>query len=66
MALKLTVPTLNNPEAAENIKSVILTSEPDTKIDINLDAKTITIDGQASEVTYKQLIEAAGYQISSN
>lgn len=66
MALKLTVPKLDNPDAANEIKSVILTSEPDTQIDINLEAKTITLDGQASETTYKQLIEAAGYQISTN
>lgn len=65
MALKLTVPTLNSSDAADNIKSVILTSEPDTHIDINLEAKTITLDGEASEETYKQLIEAAGYQIST-
>ncbi|PSF38613.1 heavy metal transport/detoxification protein [Aphanothece hegewaldii CCALA 016] len=65
MALKLNVPTLDNSDAADTIKSVILSSEPDTKIDVDLDSKTITLDGEASEETYKQLIEAAGYNIST-
>lgn len=63
MAIKLSVPTLDNPDAADTIKSVILSSEPDTQIQVDLEAKTITLDGQASEETYKQLIEAAGYHI---
>jgi copper chaperone len=65
MSLKLSVPTLDNPDAADTLKSVILSSEPDTQIQIDLDTKTVTLDGKASEETYKQLIEAAGYQISS-
>lgn len=65
MAIKLSVPTLDNPDAADTLKSVILSSQPDTQIQVDLDAKTVTLDGEASEETYKQLIEAAGYKISS-
>lgn len=65
MALKLSVPTLDNPKAAEAIKEVILTTEPDAKVNVDIDSKTVTIEGKASEETFKQLIEAAGYPLGS-
>ena len=61
MALKLSVPTLDGPKAAEAIKQVVLTTEPDAKVDVDVESKTVTIEGKASEETFKQLIEAAGY-----
>lgn len=64
MALKLHVPTLNSPEDAENIKQTVLTQEPDAKVDIDLEQKTVTIEGKASEETFKQSVSAAGYEIS--
>jgi len=64
MALKLHVPTLNSPEAAKDIKDTILTHEPDAKVDIDLEQKTVTVEGQASEETFKQAITATGHQIS--
>jgi copper chaperone len=65
MALKLSVPTLNNPQVAKEIKDVILTSEPDAKVDFDMESKTVTIEAKASEETFKQLIEASGHHISS-
>jgi copper chaperone len=64
MALKLSVPTLDHPGAIEAIKGVIQTAEPDAKVDIDQTAKIVTIDAKASEETFKQLIEAAGYPIA--
>jgi copper chaperone len=65
MALKLTIPTLSNSKAADAIKDVILTTEPDAKVNFDLDAKTVTIEAKASEETFKQLIEATGHPIVS-
>jgi copper chaperone len=64
MSLKLNVPELDSPEAADAVREVILSAEPDTKVNIDLNSKTVMIEGSASEETFKQLIEAAGYQIS--
>lgn len=64
MALKLTVPTLDSPEAAKNLEETILTSEPEAKVEIDPTAKTVTIESAASEETFKQLITAAGHTIS--
>lgn len=64
MALKLNVPTLNSPEAAQVLKETILTSEPDAKVDVDLEAKVVTVEAKASEETFKQLITAAGHQIA--
>lgn len=65
MALKLNVPNLNTAEAAQTLKETILTTEPDARVEIDVDAATVTIEGKASEETFKQLIEASGYQIQA-
>lgn len=64
MALVLHVPTLNSPTAVQSLEETIRTSEPDANLQIDLDSKTVTITSQASEETFKQLIVAAGHQIS--
>ncbi len=64
MALKLTVPTIDSPEAAQTLKETILTSEPDAKVDIDTVTKTVTVEAKASEETFKQLITAAGHKIA--
>ena len=65
MALKLSLPTLDSEAAAQNIKETILTTEPDAKVDVDVESKTVTIEAKASEETFKQLIEAAGYEIAN-
>lgn len=63
MTLQLKVPSLNSSDAARDLKETILTSEPDAKVDVNLDQKTVTIETGASEETIKQVITAAGHQV---
>ncbi|MDX2244275.1 MAG: heavy metal transport/detoxification protein [Leptolyngbyaceae cyanobacterium bins.302] len=63
MALKITVPTLDSAEKAQTLKETILTSEPDARVDVDVDSKTVTIEAKASEETFKQLIEASGHQV---
>jgi copper chaperone len=63
MALKLNVPTINSPESAQTLKETLLTSEPDARIDVDPTSKTVTVESQASEETFKQLIIAAGHKL---
>lgn len=65
MSLKLHVPTLSTPEAAKYLTEIILTSEPEAKVEIDIEAHTVTVESQASETTFKQLVNAAGHQISN-
>jgi copper chaperone len=64
MALKLNIPAMDSSESAQAITQVIKTSEPDAKISVDLEAKTITVESAASEETIKQLITASGYSIA--
>ena len=66
MALKLHVPTLDSPAIAKEIKETILTTEPDAKVDIDVANKTVTIEAKASEETFKQLITAAGHEVTES
>lgn len=64
MALKLSVPSLNSPEAAKALKETILTSEPDARVEVDAETKMVTVEAKASEETFKQLITAAGHTIA--
>lgn len=63
MALKLNVPDIACDNCASTITESIQVVEPDAKIDINVDAKTVTVESSASEESIKQAIVAAGYTI---
>lgn len=63
MALKLKVPNIMCADCGETITDSIHTMEPDAKIDVDIQAKTVTVESAASEETIKQAIVAAGYTI---
>jgi len=62
--MKFNVPTIDSSDSAKKLQDVILTSEPEAKVEIDADAKTVVINSQASEETFKQLIVAAGHKIN--
>lgn len=63
MALKLNVPDISCDDCAQTISESIHTMEPDAKVDVDVDAKTVTVESAASEESIKQAIVAAGYTI---
>ncbi|OUL27848.1 heavy metal transporter [Nostoc sp. RF31YmG] len=64
MALKLNVPNIACEDCATKISDSIHVMEPDAKVDVDVNAKTVTVESAASEETIKQIIVAAGYKIS--
>lgn len=64
MALKLHVPTIDSSDSAEHLKETILTSEPDADVEVSAETKTVVVNSEASEETFKQLIQAAGHTIA--
>ena len=63
MALLLKVPDITCDGCAETISESIKTMEPHAKVDVDVNAKTVTVESAASEETIKQAITAAGYTI---
>lgn len=63
MALKLKVPNVMCSGCVETITEAITTMEPDAKVDVDVQAKTVTVESAASEESIKQAITAAGYTI---
>lgn len=63
MSMKFHVPTLRDQQAAQSLRELILTSEPDADIDINLQTNVVTIDAKASQETFEELITAAGHSV---
>ena len=61
--MQFNVPTIDSTEAAKELKETILTSEPEAKVEVDLDSKMVTINSEASEETFKELIVAAGHKI---
>lgn len=66
MALKLKVSDMKCDKCATKIRESIQVMEPNAKIGVDLDSKTVTVDSGASDESIKQAIVAAGYQIESN
>lgn len=65
MSIKFHVPTLQNQQSAQELKDMILTSEPKASIEVDSQTKVVTIDSEASKETFKQLIVAAGHSVES-
>jgi copper chaperone len=63
MALKLNVPDISCNNCAETISESIRVVEADAKINIDVGAKTVTVESSASEESIKQAIVAAGFTI---
>lgn len=63
MALKLKVPTIVCSGCANTIKEAITTVDPDAKVDVDVEAKTVTLESQAAEESFKQAIVATGHTI---
>ncbi|MBU7582815.1 MAG: heavy-metal-associated domain-containing protein [Nostoc sp. TH1S01] len=63
MALKLKVPNITCEGCAEKITESIHVMEPDAKVDVNVQDKTVTVESAASEESIKQVIVASGYNI---
>lgn len=64
--MQFNVPTIDGADAAKKLKETILTSEPEAKVEIDSDAKVVTVNSKASAETFKQLIVAAGHKIEQN
>ena len=62
--MQFNVPTMDSSEAANELKETILTSEPNAKVEVDLDSKMVTINSEASEETFKELIVATGHKIN--
>lgn len=62
--MQFNVPSIDSSESADELKKTILTSEPNAKVEVDCESKTVTINSQASEETFKQLIVAAGHQLN--
>ncbi|ACK68587.1 Heavy metal transport/detoxification protein [Gloeothece citriformis PCC 7424] len=63
MALKLNVPSIVCSGCADTITKAIKTVEDDATVDVNIEAKTVTVDAKASDESIKQAITATGHTI---
>lgn len=63
MALKLNVPSIACDDCAQMITESINTMEPDAQVNVDVQAKTVTVESEASEETIKQAIVASGHTV---
>ena len=61
--LQINVPTISDPESAQEIKETILTAEPEAKVELDLKTKIVKVESDASEETFRELIVAVGHEI---
>ena len=63
MALQLKVSNIACEGCAEIITESIHVMEPEAKVDIDVNAKTVMVESAASDESIKQIIVAAGYTV---
>ena len=64
MALKFHVPGIDSEESAQALVDTITTTDPDAKVHVDVEAKTVTVESAASEETIKQVVVASGYTLA--
>ncbi|MGE5656863.1 MAG: heavy-metal-associated domain-containing protein [Actinomycetota bacterium] len=64
MALQLKVPTIVCNGCVDTITKAIKTVEDEAKVNVDLAAKTVTVEAQASEESIKQAIVATGHTVA--
>ena len=62
--MQFKVSTIDSNDSAEKLKQTILTSEPEAEVEVDSESKVVTINSEASEETFKQLIVAAGHKLN--
>ena len=61
--MKFNVPSIACDGCAKTITEEILTHESDAKVDVDVKAKTVSVETGASEESVKQMIVAAGQSL---
>lgn len=64
MGIKLNVPSIVCSGCADTITKAIKTVESEANVNVDIAAKTVTVDAQASEESIKQAITATGHTIA--
>ncbi len=64
MTLDLKVPDISCPDCAETITEAVTTADPQAKVDVNVEAKTVRVETKDAEETIRQAITAAGYTVA--
>lgn len=63
MAVKLKVPSIVCEGCADTITKEIKVHEPEADVKVDIQAKTVTVETQASEESIKQMITAVGHTV---
>jgi copper chaperone len=62
-AMNFNVPSIVCDGCAKAITDEILTHESEAKVDVDVKAKTVQVDTEASEESIKQMITALGHTV---
>jgi copper chaperone len=64
MTILLNIPSIACSGCADTITKAIKTVEPDATVNVDVAAKTVTVEAKASEKSIKQAVVATGHTIA--
>ncbi|MFW6358949.1 MAG: heavy-metal-associated domain-containing protein [Chroococcales cyanobacterium] len=64
MAIELKVPSIVCQGCADTITKEIHTHEPNATVNVDVEAKTVSVETEASEESIKQMITAVGHEVA--
>jgi copper chaperone len=62
-AMQFNVPSIVCDGCATTIREEILTHESDAKVEVDVKAKTVSVETEASEASIRQMIVATGHTV---
>lgn len=64
MTLELKVSNIKCEDCVETIEEAVKVADPQAKVEIDMNAKTVRVDSKDADSTIRQAITAAGYTIA--
>ena len=62
--MKFNVPTISCEGCAETITKAIKVADSEAKVDVNVEAKTVTVETAISESSVRQVIVGSGHEVA--
>ncbi|MGF1538367.1 MAG: heavy-metal-associated domain-containing protein [Elainellaceae cyanobacterium] len=63
MAMTFNVPSITCQGCADTITEVLKAADPEAKIDVDVDKKTVSIDSGMAESSARQAIVSVGHEV---
>lgn len=63
MAMTFDVPSITCKGCADEITGVLKTADPEAKVEVDIEKKTVSVESEMAEASARQAIVSAGHKV---